>query len=135
MYQLITSSVVSAPQSAYILKLLHNNKILYVPANGQRSTNAPSDTKEDMMEIFLQEPDGRPRELKRLMNRRSYAAIMPFDPDGAGLVTPGGFDGGHQAAGSGKLKLAVDFMIQGEGAYQTPTKYGPVVIPNLEFGR
>ncbi|KAI9892886.1 MAG: hypothetical protein M1814_001045 [Vezdaea aestivalis] len=124
MYQIISSSVVSAPPAPYILKLLHNNRILYVPANGHRTSNTPSDTKEDMMEIFTVEPDGRPREMKRLVGRRAYCAIVAFDPDAQG-----------SGEGSGKLKLAVDYMVQGEGPYPAPTKYGPVVIPHLEFGR
>ncbi|KAL9605604.1 MAG: hypothetical protein Q9179_001221, partial [Wetmoreana sp. 5 TL-2023] len=81
MYQIISASVVNTPPSHYVLKLLHNNKPLYVPANGHRSTNAPSDTKEDMMEIFQQEPDGRPREMKKLMGRRNYVAVVAYDPE------------------------------------------------------
>lgn len=36
-----------------------------------------------------------------------------------------------------RLSLAVDFVVQGDGMYGAPTstKYGPVVIPSLEFGR
>ena len=34
-----------------------------------------------------------------------------------------------------RLSLAADFMVQGEGAYGTVVKFGPVVIPSLEFGR
>jgi hypothetical protein len=26
-------------------------------------------------------------------------------------------------------------MVQNEGAYAAPVKYGPVIIPSLEFGR
>ncbi|KAL8646523.1 MAG: hypothetical protein Q9210_006093, partial [Variospora velana] len=81
MYQIISASVVNTPPPPYILKLLHNHKPLYVPANGHRSTHQPSDTKEDMMEIFQAEGDGRPREMKKLMGRRNYVAIVAYDPE------------------------------------------------------
>ncbi|KAF2098641.1 hypothetical protein NA57DRAFT_39592 [Rhizodiscina lignyota] len=133
MYQIISSSVVNAPPNSYVLRLLHNNKPLYVPANGHRSTNTPSDTKEDMMEIFAQDVNGQPRELKRLMGRRNYVACVAFDPE----VVQGAFGqtvvGG--AHGSGRLSLAVDFLVQNEGGFGVPMKYGPVVIPHLEYGR
>lgn len=132
MYQIITSPVVNSPVGGGILRLLHNNKPLYIPANGHRTTNQPSDTKEDMMEIFLQDVTGAQREMKRLMGRRNYAACVAFDPDAVngafGQNTPGG-------GGSGKLSLAVDFMVQGEGVYAGAMKYGPVVIPSLEYGK
>ncbi|KAF2671511.1 hypothetical protein BT63DRAFT_219465 [Microthyrium microscopicum] len=133
MYQIITAPVVNAPPSGYVLRLLHNNKPLYVPANGHRSTNQPSDTKEDMMEIFSQDVTGNPRELKRLMARRNYVACVAFDPElvqGAfgAPPTPGG---GQQ----GRLSLAVDFMVQGDGVYAGAVKYGPVIVPSVEYGR
>ena len=154
MYQLISSSVVNTPAPSYVLKLLHSSqKPLYVPQNGQRSTNAPSDTKEDMMEIFTQEPDGRPREMKKLMGRRNYVAVVPYDPEvvqgsySAGGASPNVGGGGGKGS-AGRLSLAVDFMVQVDGAGATvPTaaggavqqapvsKYGPVIIPSLEFGR
>ncbi len=144
MYQLISSSVVNTPPPSYVLKLLHSSqKPLYVPQNGHRSNNAPSDTKEDMMEIFTQEPDGRPREARKLMGRRNYVAVVAYDPE----VVMGG-------KGGGRLSLAVDFMVQGEGqpgvgagvpgvggvvqpglGGSGVSKYGPVIVPSLEFGR
>jgi len=140
MYQLISSSVVNTPPSSYILKMLHTNKPLYIPSNGTRSNNVPSDTKEDMMEIFQNEPDGRQRDLKRLMGRRNYVAIVAYDPDvvasSYGGVTPGGtMPGQTVSSGQGKLSLAADFMVQTEGGHQGVSRYGPVIIPNLEFGR
>jgi PhoD related phosphatase len=141
MYQIISSSVVAGPPSGMILKMLHNNKLLYIPANGQKSTHAPSDTKEDMMEIFQADPNGAPRELQKLMGRRNYAAFIAYDPNE--ILGMGGGIGGSIYAGSmhsgqdglSKLNLAVDFVVQGDGAIATPTKYGPVIIPSLEFGR
>ncbi|KAI0013359.1 hypothetical protein F4779DRAFT_389209 [Xylariaceae sp. FL0662B] len=139
MYQVITSPIVAAPAAQYILKMLHNNKAHYVPANGQRSTHEVSDTKEDMMEIFHTDASGSPRELKKLMGRRNYVAVLAYDPEaipGAQYATAtGGSNGAQQAQGLSKLSLAVDFVVQGDGAFTTPTKYGPVIVPHLEFGR
>jgi len=133
MYQIIASSIVNVPPPTYMLKLLHSNKSLYIPANGHRSTpSQPTDTKEDMMEIFQTEPDGRPRELKRLMGRRNYVAIVSYDPE----VVQGTYGRTDMGLGGGRLSLAVDFMVQGEGGYGGGvSKYGPVVVPSLEFGR
>jgi hypothetical protein len=131
MYQIISASVVNAPPSNVVLRLLHNNRVLYLPQNGHRSTHQPSDTKEDMMEIFTQDVNGSAREYKRLMGRRNYVACVVYDPEIVngtfGQVTPG--------QGSGKLSLAVDFMVQNEGPYSAPMKYGPVIVPSLEYGR
>ena len=142
MYQLISSSVVNTPPPSYVLKLLHSSqKPLYVPQNGHRSTGAPSDTKEDMMEIFTQEPDGRQREARKLMGRRNYVAIVAYDPEAVQ-----GVYGQTTTKPAGRLSLAVDFMVQSENAATMVTaagpvqggavsKYGPVIVPSLEFGR
>ncbi|KAL2180388.1 uncharacterized protein P884DRAFT_297067 [Thermothelomyces heterothallicus CBS 202.75] len=148
MYQIIASPVVAAPCSNYMLKMLHNNKLLYVPQNGHRSTHEVSDTKEDMMEIFHTDASGAAREHKKLIARRNYVAIVAYDPDaiaGGQLQGPQGVQGGLKpgyaasvASGSqsglSKLSLAVDFVVQGDGPYQTTTKYGPVIVPHLEYG-
>ncbi|PGH10811.1 hypothetical protein AJ80_07362 [Polytolypa hystricis UAMH7299] len=145
MYQIISSSVVNTPPPSYIMKLLHNNKPLYVPANGQRSTpSQPTDTKEDMMEIFQTDVTGAPREHRRLMGRRNYVAIVGYDPDnvhtaytgGGAPATPGA--AGQQGLAPGafpKLSLAVDFLAQGDGAYGNVVKFGPVIVPSLDLGR
>lgn len=91
------------------------------------------------MEIFQTEPDGRPREMKKLMGRRNYVAVVAFDPE----LVAGGSAGGSVAGGSvmggsgaqGKLSLAVDFRVQGDAAFGGVNRYGPVVVPSLEFGR
>ena len=133
MYQVISSSIVNAPPPSYVLKLLHTNKALFVPQNGHRSTHAPSDTKEDMLEIFGQDVNGAPREQRKLMGRRNYVACVAYDPE---VVAHAGLLGGAGSSESkGLLSLAVDFMVQGDGAYANAIKYGPVVIPHLEFGR
>lgn len=135
MYQIISSAVVAAPPPSYVLKMLHNNKPLYVPQNGVRTTNQISDTKEDMMEIFQTDTNGGPRDLKKLMGRRNYVAFVAFDPDTmmGGMSANGSMYSGN--AGLSKLSLAVDFVVQGDGGFSPPTKYGPVVVPSLEFGR
>lgn len=137
MYQIITSPIVAQPAQNYILKLLHNQKSLYVPQNGHKSNHEVTDTKEDMMEIFHTDASGSPRELKKLMGRRNYIACVAYDPEAvassnfssAGSV----INGGQQ--GLNKLSLAIDFVVQGDGAFTAPTKYGPVIVPHLEFGR
>jgi hypothetical protein len=131
MYQLISSSVVNTPPPSYIIKLLHSHsKPLYVPANGHRSSAQPSDTKEDMMEIFQTDVNGQAREYRKLMARRNYVAIVAYDPEAInasyGQVTPGGHS---------KLSLAADFMVQGEGQQGSVVKFGPVIVPCLEHGR
>jgi hypothetical protein len=140
MYQVISSPIVAAPSSNYILKLLHNQKTLYVPQNGKKSTHEVSDTKEDMMEIFHSDASGAPRELKKLMGRRNYAAFIAYDQDAAAQqaqtpFSPNPSMKGQMQQGLSRLSLAVDFVVQGDGAFTAPTKYGPVIIPHLEFGR
>ncbi|KAH0543518.1 hypothetical protein FGG08_002186 [Glutinoglossum americanum] len=131
MYQIISSAIVNVPPPSYLLKMLHNNKVLYIPQNGQRSNNSVSDTKEDMMEIFLTDVNGTAREMKKLMGRRNYAAFVAFDPD---LVGQQYQQQPQPEQHASKLSLAVDFMVQGDGIYSVPMKYGPVVIPRLEYG-
>lgn len=90
------------------------------------------------MEIFTQDVNSQPREMKRLMGRRNYVACVAYDPEivnGSFGATVGGGQGMGMGMGGGKLSLAVDFMVQGEGVYGMPMKYGPVIIPSLEYGR
>lgn len=83
------------------------------------------------MEIFTQDVNGTPRELKRLMPRRNYVACVAYDPE----IVNGTFGKAVPGHGSGRLSLAVDFMVQNDGVYGAPMKYGPVIIPSLEYGR
>jgi len=144
MFQVITSSIVNAPPSPVVLRLLQpsassGTRPLYVPLNGHRShPGQASDTKEDSLEIFGQDVNGAPRETKRLMGRRNYVAVVAFDPE----VVKGAF--GQTAVdrdgkGPGRLSLAVDFMVQGDGmglgGQGATVKYGPLIIPSLEYGR
>jgi hypothetical protein len=143
MYQLISSPVVNAPPSSYILRLLNNNKALYVPNNGTRSSPAVTDTKEEMMDIFASDVNGTPREQKRLMNRRGYIACVAFDPEVVSSAFQGATGADAKLGVGGRLSIAVDFMIQGEGGGGSSAgqfgsgtvKYGPVIVPSLEFGR
>lgn len=113
-----------------VIKMLHNNKQLFIPQNGMRSTGAPSDTKEDMLEIFQTDTNGQYRELKRLMGRRNYAIFCSYDPQNPhGIPTTP-----TTSPTAGPLSMAVDFIVQGDGAYSQTVKYGPVVIPRVEFG-
>ncbi|PYH40539.1 WW domain protein [Aspergillus saccharolyticus JOP 1030-1] len=133
MYQLISSPVVNSPPPSYIMKMLHsNNKPLYIPANGHRSTpSQPTDTKEDMMEIFQSDVTGQSREHRKLMGRRNYVAIVAYDPDAVNTM----YGQGISSHGNSKLNLAADFMVQGDGTFGTVVKYGPVIIPSLEPGK
>nr|AFZ39117.1 soft [Epichloe festucae] len=140
MYQIVSSPIVSAPQGGYILKLLHNQKTLYVPKNGQKSTHEVSDTKEDMMEIFHTDASGAAREMKKLMGRRNYVTFVAYDQEAAANqqqvpFSPNPSISSGSQHGLSKLSLAVDFVVQGDGPYTATTKYGPVIIPHLEYGR
>lgn len=157
MYQLIASAIVNAPPPGYVLRLLNQNpkQPIYIPQNGHRSSSLvgnhgdirATDTKEDMMEIFVADVNGAPREGQRkLMGRRNYVALVAYDPEivhtqFGSATTPGSGgsgdnDGGGNGKGSsGRLSLAADFMVQNEGAYAQPVKYGPVIIPSLDYGR
>lgn len=84
------------------------------------------------MEIFQTDVTGQAREHRKLMARRNYVAIVAYDPEVVSVPTygrPEAAPGAH-----GKLSLAADFMVQGEGAYTTVVKYGPVIVPSLEHG-
>lgn len=111
-----------------VIKMLHNNKQLFIPQNGMRSTGAPSDTKEDMLEIFQTDVGGQYRELKRLMGRRNYSIFCGYDP-----LNPHGLPVATDSKPSA-LSIAVDFIVQSEGNYSGTVKYGPVVIPRVEPG-
>lgn len=85
------------------------------------------------MEIFQTDVNGQNREYKKLMARRNYVAVVAYDPDLAQQGQGQQQFGGGQ--GQGKLSLAADFMVQGDGAYASVVKYGPVIVPSLEHGK
>lgn len=85
------------------------------------------------MEIFQADVSGQAREHRKLMARRNYVAIVAYDPE---VVTAGSYGQPDPSQGpKGKLSLAADFMVQGEGAYASVVKYGPVIVPRLDQGR
>ncbi|KAK6529133.1 hypothetical protein TWF694_004347 [Orbilia ellipsospora] len=129
MYQVISSAIVNGPPANMMMKLLNNNKQLFIPQNGMRSTNAPSDTKEDMIELFGTDINGTPRAEKKLMARRNYAIFAAYETQQVEYMQA------HQPEKYvPPLSLAVDFIIQGDGVYSTTSKYGPIVIPRCEYG-
>jgi len=82
-----------------------------------------------MIELFQNDVTGGFKEGKKLMGRRNYAIFVAFEPQGMmppGMVKPG--------MGGSPVSLAVDFIVQGEGMYPT-VKYGPVVVPRVEYGQ
>ena len=83
-----------------------------------------------MIELFQTDVTGMVKEGKKLMGRRNYAIFVAFEPQGMmplGMAKPG-------MGGGGPVSLAVDFIVQGEGMYPT-VKYGPVVVPRVEYGQ
>ena len=84
-----------------------------------------------MMELFPHDATGQLRDNKKLMARRNYVAVVCYDPE----VVNGTFGRTDMGRGGGKLSLAADFLVQGEGAYGNVVKFGPVVVPSLEYGR
>ena len=82
-----------------------------------------------MMELFQTDVTGQPLNNRRLMPRRNYVAMVAYDPSHmqAGVQPP--------QPSNGRLSLAADFMVQGEGSYGNVVKFGPVVVPPLDIGR
>ncbi|KAK6334087.1 hypothetical protein TWF696_002589 [Orbilia brochopaga] len=130
MYQIISSAIVNGPPSNMMMKLLNNNKQLFIPQNGMRSTNAPSDTKEDMIELFATDINGTPRAEKKLMARRNFAIFAAYEANQQVEY----MQGAAPEKFVPPLSLAVDFIVQGDGVYSTTSKYGPIVIPRCEYG-
>jgi PhoD related phosphatase len=110
MYQIIASAIVNVGPPGVVIKLLHNRDKLYVPPkNSNADTKMQSDTKEEMMELFARDVDGKDLGgLKKLLPRRNYAICR----------------GGE--AGSQVWEICVE---RGRGS--ECVKYGPIVIPRL----
>jgi PhoD related phosphatase len=111
MYQIITSAIVNIPPPGMVIKLLHNNDKLFVPPmNSGQSTKVASDTKEEMMELFARDVNGKDlMNLKKLLPRRNYSICK----------------GGDQ--GSEIWEICVE---RGRGT--ETLKYGPIIIPRLQ---
>lgn len=97
-----------------------------------RGTHSVSDTREDMIELFQTDVLGGVKEGKKLMGRRNFAIFGAFEPQ-AGMNMSGAKPGMQGSQGP-PLSLAVDLIVQGEGMYPT-VKYGPIVVPRLEYGQ
>ena len=136
-----------------------NDRPLYLPQNGHRSRTdgTPTDTKEDMLEIFSQDVTGHARDTKRLMGRRNYVAIVSFDPEavheafsaqgsvagsvagsvynGVSGAAPGkdqmaALNGAASAPGGHNVSLAVDFFVQADaGAGFVSAAGGGAMVP------
>ena len=111
MYQIITSAIVNVPPPGMVIKLLHNNDKFFIPPlNSSQSTKFQSDTKEEMMELFAKDVDGKPLgNLKKLLGRRNYAICR-------------GGDGCSEI-----WELCVE---RGRGS--ETVKYGPIIIPRIQ---
>ena len=111
MFQIITSAIVNVPPPGMVIKLLHNGDKYYVPPmNSPQSTKVASDTKEEMMELFAKDVDGKALgNLKKLLPRRNYA-ICKADEQGNEV-----------------WEICVE---RGRGS--DTVKYGPIVIPRLQ---
>lgn len=83
------------------------------------------------MEIFRTDIAGLPLKERKLMGRRNYVAVVAYDPE----VVAGTFGRTDAGRGGGRLSLAADFMVQGDASYGGVVKYGPVIVPSLDFGR
>jgi hypothetical protein len=111
MYQIITSAIVNVPPPGFVINLLHNNDEHWVPPpNSSQSTRIQTDTKEEMMELFEKDVNGKYLgNLKKLLPRRNYAVCR-------------GGDGGSEV-----WELCVE-----KGRGSEIVKYGPIVIPRLQ---
>jgi PhoD related phosphatase len=111
MYQIITSAIVNIPPPGMVIKLLHNSDKLYVPPlNSGQSAKVQSDTKEEMMELFNRDVNGKDLgNLKKLLPRRNYSICK-------------GVDGGDES-----WEICVE---RGRGS--ETIKYGPIIIPRLQ---
>ncbi|KAK9474736.1 uncharacterized protein V1510DRAFT_372689 [Dipodascopsis tothii] len=116
MYQVITSAISNVPPPAPVIRLLHNKDQVYLPEMGGKfKMGRPTDTKEDMLEFFERDVDGKTLSLRKLLGRRNYAICM-INSD---------------------MTCAWDLYVQkGGGAYHSEhnersVKYGPLVVPTL----
>ena len=83
------------------------------------------------MELFQVDVTNQPLTNRRLMPRRNYVAMVAYDP----AYMQAGHGAQPPQPSNGRLSLAADFMVQGEGSYGNVVKFGPVVVPPLDIGR
>ncbi|TGO84702.1 hypothetical protein BPOR_0475g00050 [Botrytis porri] len=71
MTNIISSAIVNAPPPDMLADILNKrNKVHHFDA----------DTDEDMIPIFTHDVDGKPRNNKRLLNRRNWCSILEYNP-------------------------------------------------------
>lgn len=71
MPNVISSAIADVPESDMIADMLNTrNKVHHMDA----------DTEEDIIPIFTQDVDGKPRNNKRLLPRRNWCSIRPYQP-------------------------------------------------------
>ncbi|KAK9476001.1 hypothetical protein V1514DRAFT_212778 [Lipomyces japonicus] len=115
MYQIITSAISNVPPPGPVIRLLHNRDKIYLPEIGAKveDDENKTDTREEMLEFFDRDVDGKELGRKKLLGRRNYA-IAVIDNDGT---------------------MAWDLYVQkGGGKYgpsQRTAKYGPLIVPLL----
>lgn len=79
MPNVISSAIVNAPPPDTVADILNKrNKVHHLDA----------DTDEDMIPIFTHDTNGRPRNNKRLLNRRNWCSIKMYDPELSPPPTP-----------------------------------------------
>lgn len=80
MPNVISSAIADVPESDMIADMLNTrNKVHHMDA----------DTEEDIIPIFTQDVDGKPRNNKRLLPRRNWCSIRPYQPGSTPPATPG----------------------------------------------
>jgi hypothetical protein len=79
MPNVISSAIVNAPPPDTLADILNRrNKVHHLDA----------DTDEDMIPIFTHDTNGKPRNNKRLLNRRNWCSIKLYDPELSPPPTP-----------------------------------------------
>ncbi|KAK9452777.1 hypothetical protein V1511DRAFT_506963 [Dipodascopsis uninucleata] len=113
MVQVITSAISNVPPPSAVIRLLHDKDKLYLPEiGGKQSPSHKTDTREEMIEFFDSDVDGKKLDLKKLLGRRNYS-IAVIEPDST---------------------MAWDLYVQKGGRYGTQDrthKYGPLVVTSL----
>ena len=79
MPNVISSAIVNTPPTEIMGDILNKrNKVHHLD----------EDTDEDMIPIFTHDVDGKPRNNKRLLPRRNWCSIAPYEPGGTPPLTP-----------------------------------------------